>query len=758
MDRHIPLVLANDEIEIQIDPGSGRIMALRNIVQDLDLIQGALDTPPWRLELAPNQEWLEHYSEFSYVVEDRAEGMAAMLRWETEVGITLTSQITVPPTGPALRLTIAAENRGSFAIDKIEYPYITGIGTLDRPGLSTCLVHSQGTGFLFRDPAHLFLPEAGRKQGLRYSPYPEGFNGSTMQFMAYYVEGVGGFDFGTRDSGKSMKWFNFFKDVETAALMASIMHQNGQIEPGRDFVPGYPVEIGALSEGTWYEAAERYKQWAVKQPWTAQGTLSDRAKKAEEGPEVAQWLLEDVGICTFGVNAAHDRSAWLDAFHRMAGTPVFHILGPNWARTGQDYMNKIPAGALEEWLPANFSAANLDIIGKNGDYWAPFEFDLLCSHQGKRPEPVLASRMVLPHKKYSFDRYVFPFMCPATEFWHTFHVARDEQLMAECSPDSIYYDISVNNVLMSCRSPHHGHAPGGGEEIAGAFGRMYADTKAAMARAAGRYVPLGAEMISELTVPLFDYYQARAEASPVSNFEADFWRQWLVEGKVEKIPLFAYVYHEYGPVRMDGWSKLSTEVGDIFYWVASKVTLWGGLFELNYEFSALETLDGENDDPSEHYFHFTPRSYTVDAEKAAFVGQVARLRTGWANPYLAYGAMLPPPDLPAPAVSLDYFLYNCSQHTPHYEERGTVSVPSVLCSAWNYGGERAALLLINLQQEAQTVQVPLALRDLRLDQDEGLKLVQRQGEETIPLGKAASEQIVSLTLPPRQFVGLEICR
>ena len=82
----------------------------------------------------------------------------------------------------------------------------------------------------------------------------------------------------------------------------------------------------------------------------------------------------------------------------MASRPVFHILGPNWARTGQDYMNSIPTGALEEWLPATFSNENLDAIRRNGDYWAPFEFDLLCSHQGSRSEPVIESRTLLPHR------------------------------------------------------------------------------------------------------------------------------------------------------------------------------------------------------------------------------------------------------------------------------------------------------------------------------------------------------------------------
>jgi hypothetical protein len=749
--RHAtPIILANAQIEIRFDPSSGRITAIRNIPQNLDLIEAVLDTPPWRLELDRQRGWIEHFTDFSYTLEEsEGNGKAVTLRWQTEGEITLVSRVEVAQDEPSIQFTIRAENKGNFAIDKIEYPYIAGLGPLIRPSAATRLVHSQGTGFLFHDPLHTFVPEAGRKQGLRYSPYPEGFNGSSMQFMAYYAEGRGGFYFATRDQGKSMKWYNFFKDVESGALMASFMHQNPVVAAGLDFTPDYPIEISALFAGSWYEAAARYKRWATQQSWTAQGQTVDR-------PQRAKWLLEEVGICTFGVNAGYDRAAWLDAFHQMAGRPVFHILGPNWARAGQNYMNSIPAGALEEWLPATLSAENLATIRRNGDYWAPFEFDLLCSHKGSRPEPVMEARMLLPYHKYSFDRYWFPFMCPATDFWHDFHVARDRAIVEEYAPDSIYYDISVNNVLMTCRSPHHNHEPGGGEEITNAFATIFADTKAAMSESAGRYMPLGAEMMTELMIPYFDYYQARAEASPVSNFEADFWRQWLIEGKVEKIPLFAYVYHEYGPIRMDGWAKLSPEVGDIFYWVGSRVTLWGGLFELNYEFSALETLDGKDDEPSEHYFHFDRRSFSIDPDKAAFVAEVARARTGWANPYLSYGIMVALPALEVPKITLKYFFYNGSQHLPHYEQQGEITVPSVVCTAWNFQGEKAAILFVNLQTEEQAIQVPLELAHYGLKRDQGVSLFRMLEDEGISLGTAKPQQVITLTLPPRKIVGLEM--
>ena len=755
--------LSNPWLDISLDAASGRILALRNVARGLDLIWSAVDAPPWRLEIEREAAWLERFTSFRYLLDPA--GDAVDLYWETDRAIALRARVSLPAGQPAIFFTIAAENRGALPIDKIEYPILAGIGPLTRAGdplaggqqAAPCLVHSQGTGFLFRDPLNTFLPEAGPRQGLRYSPYPEGFNGSTMQFMAYYLEECGGFYFATRDPGKAMKWYNFYKDTNSAALVASIMHQAPHVAPGLDFAPAYPVEISALLEGNWYEAAGRYKVWAVQQEWTRQGPLAGRAGRA-------RWLLDEVGLCTFGVNAGYDRAAWLDRFHAIAGTPVFHILGANWPATAHDYMGRLPGGSLDEWLPARFSTANLAAIRRNGDRWAPFEFDLLCSPTGVPPETVLANRQLLPERKYSFDRYVFPFMCPATDFWHDFHVERDRQLALAERPDALYYDISANNVLMACRSPHHNHAPGGGRDLADAYARTFADTKAAMGEATGRYTAIGTEMISELLIPEVDFYQARAEASPLSTFEADFWRQWVIEGKVEKIPLFAYVYHEYGPLRMDGWGKLGAEAGDAFYWTAARIALWGGLFELNYEFSALEALDGRTDDPAEHYFHFAPRADEVDPARAVFVGELARTRAGWANRYLAYGVMLPPPRLDVPVANLDFCLYNCGQSDPHYGQRGVLTVPSVVCSAWRDGDRRAALLFVNLLATSQTVQVPLdpacygLASEGRASEGKGgslaLSRVTTAGSQPMdPLSAACS---VALTLPPRQVVGLEL--
>src|SRR5699024_6577424 len=92
--------------------------------------------------------------------------------------------------------------------------------------------------------------------------------------------------------------------------------------------------------------------------------------------EKSTWLLEEVGLSTFGINGMHDRTKWIQKYHDIIKTPIFHILGPDWVKTVQNFYSGVPGG-LEDWLPTRFSKENLSLIKEIGDRVAPFEFDFL---------------------------------------------------------------------------------------------------------------------------------------------------------------------------------------------------------------------------------------------------------------------------------------------------------------------------------------------------------------------------------------------
>ena len=152
----------------------------------------------------------------------------------------------------------------------------------------------------------------------------------------------------------------------------------------------------------------------------------------------------------------------------------------------------------------------------------------------------------------------FPFMCPGTRYWHDFHVERDARLVREHGPDALYYDIAVNNVLLQCYAAGHDHAPGAGDPTRRRVPGDVPRRPTLPCTEAGRHVPVGAEMISELFLPVFDFYQARARSrgrTPRSRPARSATGSSTVAPRRSRCS--TYVYGERAPLRMDGWAKLS---------------------------------------------------------------------------------------------------------------------------------------------------------------------------------------------------------
>jgi hypothetical protein len=231
--------------------------------------------------------------------------------------------------------------------------------------------------------------------------------------------------------------------------------------------------------------------------------------------------------------------------------------------------------------------------------------------------------------------------------------------------------------------------------------------------------------------------------------------------------MFTYVYHEYGPVRLDGWGKLVAEAGELFFNIAAKVYLWGGLYELNSEYSPLEALDGRENDPAEHYFKFDPQGYAYDPERARYLEQFASLRTGPGNKYLAYGTMLKPLDIGPTDTIMSWFHYNIDQKSAAYKDRGFIVVRGVVHSAWKWGAGPAVsfgFFFANSGGKETTVKARI---DRGLCGMAGvgwrarvLTRFGREGYSTLEKGPVGSENNIPLmlTIAPRKVAMVEFYR
>jgi hypothetical protein len=686
------ILLENHSLKVSLSITDGSIVELVDKTKKIDYIKGNQEAVPFRLE--KNNEWQSKFIDFDFSKDDMyMEGIGYHLKWQVDAEIHIFAKVRIPFEQGEIIFTSEVVNHSEHRIPSLEYPIIANLQTITAGGAGDYLAHSFATGFLVHNPIEQFKADG---DGFRYMPYPEGFSGATMQFFTYYGESKGGLYFAAYDSEHYSKWLNFYKN-NNDLLEASFIHGFEDIGPKKGVRADYPVVIKLMHEGNWYEAAEVYRKWAEQQKWTQKGKLS-----VLHEDQRAKWLLEEMGLSTFGINAGHDRTHWIEAYHKLVDTHVFHVLGPDWPQTGQNYLNHVPGG-FDDWFPTKFCKENLQVFDRLGDKYAPFEFDYLFNFNGADGDQGDLSRHMIPELPKSMDKYKFPFICPAAPFTQELHVKRDEFLIKEMNVDSIYYDISANNILKACMDPSHGHPIGAGKAITQAYWDNYSRTKSAMNRAAGKYIPMGTEMINEVFIDVLDYYQARAGAQPATDFEGWNIRELIKSGEATLIPLFTYVYHEYGPVRLDGWGNLTEEIGDLFYYTAARTYLWGGLYELNYEYCPMEVIDGQENRAEEHYYSFAPRGYDLSSERGEYLKQFAHMRTRRGNKYLAYGRMLRPLPFTAKSAALNWFHYNSDLRTPAYNDQGQLTVNTVVHAAWAYKNESLGFFFANVLDETQTI-------------------------------------------------------
>lgn len=675
------LQLENAQIRVCFSQEDGRLLCLEDKRRGFTHLQGGAKA--FRLFDARREETTGKYR-FAFC--QQAEKIEFTWQGESE---TVKAEASLLEDGIAFRAAMYPEHR-ACASAALEYPILGGMADQRE---QTFLAHGWTTGVLIQHPASA-LPETG---ALRFTPYPESFSGASLQLMTLYHCGQAGLYLAAHDGEGHQKWLNAY--TEKGALVLS--HMFGM----EDMRPGAPAEmtwdfVVRLTPGTgWEDAADMYRDFALTQPWCQRGPLHQRT-------DCASWLHEEVGYCTFGINAGHDRSRWLKRYRADIGQKGFHVLGPDWTNQPQTFGWGVPGG-MEDWLPSRFDPHTIQAIRDNGDRFAPFEFDFLVDLHQHQQEELKQNLQNFPENPMSHDGYTFHMLCPCEPFTKDFHRERDVRLLQESGMDAIYYDISANNLIKLCTRQDHHHTPGGGREINEGYREIYRDTSEGLQQAAGHPVPMGTEQMCEVFLDRLDFYQARAWGQPCSTLETWPIRQAIRTGQARMIPLFDYVYHEWGVVRMDGWGKLVEETGELFYDTVAKTYLWGGLYEINHEYSPMEELDGVENSAQEHYFRFDPQHCAYSPKRAAWVGKLAAARLGAAKPFWAYGRMVRAPHMEIPMTKMCWYHYNHDQHNDTYKDHGEYEVPSLRTSAYEAPDGRVAWFAVACGTEDVNAKLPV---------------------------------------------------
>jgi len=198
------------------------------------------------------------------------------------------------------------------------------------------------------------------------------------------------------------------------------------------------------------------------------------------------------------------------------------------------------------------------------------------------------------------------------------------------------------------------------------------------------------------------------------------------------------------------------------------VTLNGGIFELNYEYSATEVFQGMETNPvytfayglsdkttGTNVFRDETHRFNADRDKIEFLGEISEARTGYGKDFLVYGRMTRPARFDNPTTVLDWYLYN--QPLPRsLEKRGKLVVPAVVHTAWKHGEEKIGYFFVNVSDKTLSVTLDLMPeRHLGTADDRSIEIryISSKRNEVLP-SKAARN--LRIDLEPRRIALIQV--
>lgn len=698
------VTLENENVRLVLDRATGGIRELANKQSALYLVRDS-DGEPLTV-LRRSGEHLTGYETFEYdgIREDGRVG--ARLVWGFSDGLTVRAEVSLSESAEEAVFRLGYEgNDASDPVLCVEYPVLCHVGSLYE-GESDYLLHPFATGYLFQNPVENFDGETFAGITREYGLYPSGWE-CPMQFYAYYSLGIGGFEIMTRDGGNTIKSFPVVAD--DVGLRASVWHYPDDPSlPSAEF--GYDISVGNLTEGTWYEAAEKYRGWATEQSWaTEKGKLSERT-------DIDRTFYEEVVACNFNF-------------------PYHLVYGEAEQRELYEKMRENAGGKLFNVFFADDDRV-IDLSKEYGDYFVRFEFPDFHSVTTAEQNPAEWKTAIRNadggYAAYWLNGTQQFYECASCEDYLSRFAEKEQGWYDRYGVSGYYHDVGIAAVHpKQCYDSSHPHGTRV-NIVEECLAQMALTKEIGQRNGANIY---GQELIFEQMLPYLDFYQARGNAEELGFMENDRIRPLIEGGVCEKVCLFDYVYGAYGAKRLDGYLYADELLGESYYHIAAYTALNGGIPEYNYEF----VQNGEYLQPQEH-----------SAEMMSFLGVLAKVKQTYGKQYLVYGEMVKPPETGAGEIEYDYIQQRFSDGTD-----GGVAVFGMTVTTAFRCGEKIGIFICNPTKEAQSLKfVVNALRDYGIaDGDVTLS----DGEGTKAFSSVRDGKLrVALDLEPREVVMLEV--
>jgi hypothetical protein len=735
-DNDNRIVIENSNHKLEFDRKTARLLSLRaGVAPDQEFAVASDAAPVFVIQyLTETREFRQIASTDAKEVEIQSTGQTLMAVFSRLGGLNLAVTVTVRMAyhDPLSRWSISVRNRANLAITDVQFPFLVASYHLGgKPG-TEALLQPLTTGRLVPAPKPQDLePDSPHAWQFR----PENFDthhypGLTFaQFLAYYNDRAGVY-LGCQDDSGSIK---LIKPVHNRAggIRLGIAHVGDWPADGeRDL--GYDVVVQTF-KGDWYDAADLYREWSLKQRWAA--------VPLHKRTDVPDWLLDSPPHIIVRMQGQLDIGPaepnqeflpypkivpLLEKISKRIEAPLVAVV-MSWERPGPwVYPDCFPPVGGDESLHefTELARARGWHVGSycngtrwvTGHFWSGYDGEkYFAEEKGKETVCRTHDQQFWPE---NWDQTWRPSYASCLGVPKTREMA--ENLVRRLTGDGLdwvqFLDQNAACSTFPCFAPDHGHPPTPGKWMNAAMQSLLdgfhqiANEQAKASRGQQRFAFSVESPPNEVFMPNFHVCDQRIAPPGHADHGTLFF------------PLYSFLYHEFiiiqggfgvapTPYHLQIRSAYNLVMGEIPGAILSGDGSLLNRGDTDAWWSPWSPVFGSNDD------------------SLAMLRCASALRRGKARNYLVFGRMYRPAD--AAGIKI-----------VHWESNGQVhEIPAVFHSAWKDPQGRLGIVLANWTKGKQAV----ALSDSRL----GKQITESiYGEEISTRPREVDRGNLLVSLPP----------